>query len=241
MREPFEVPYPVVSKIWLAPSCVQTWQGCFQQGSNIIKAEYGSPFLGRSMPHQPIQPLTEFSDFFFSPKKNLNKEQGCESSDFNLISRFCFFWLYTKLHFQTFWCSLNALKSTSFQAFQIISDLFLTDILTPHERAECNKQAYPANNSTIVPGISLRIEIEWNVAALYLLFGLFIFSCFEAARVLRIWIRENHKNCHLVYKPVSLILMSCNISSKPRSEFPAKKKRKQQNVKFERDRALYEK
>ena len=45
--------------------------------------------------------------------------QGCESSDFNLISDFL---LFTKPHFQT----LNALNSTSFQAFQIISDFFFT-------------------------------------------------------------------------------------------------------------------
>ena len=47
--------------------------------------------------------------------------QGCESSDFLL---------FTKSHFQTF----NALKSTSFRTFQIISNffrLFLTDALIP--------------------------------------------------------------------------------------------------------------
>ena len=48
---------------------------------------------------------------------NLCCIQGCESSDFNLISDF--FALH-KTPFQTF----NALKSTSFQAFQIISDFF---------------------------------------------------------------------------------------------------------------------
>ena len=47
--------------------------------------------------------------------------QGCESSDFNLISDV--FALH-KTPFSDFWCSLNALKSTSFQAFQIISDFF---------------------------------------------------------------------------------------------------------------------
>ena len=53
--------------------------------------------------------------------------QGCDSSDLNLISDFL---LFTKPHLETF----NALKSTSFQAFQISSDffrLFLTDALTP--------------------------------------------------------------------------------------------------------------
>ena len=50
--------------------------------------------------------------------------QGCESSDFNLISDF--FLLFTKPHFQTF----NALKSTSFQAFQNDFRLFLTDALS---------------------------------------------------------------------------------------------------------------
>ena len=42
----------------------------------------------------------------------------------NLISDL---FVHQKPHFQTF----NALKSTSFQPFQIISDLFLTDALTP--------------------------------------------------------------------------------------------------------------
>ena len=45
--------------------------------------------------------------------------QGCESSDFHLMSDF--FALH-KTHFQTF----NALKSTSFQAFKIISDFLKT-------------------------------------------------------------------------------------------------------------------
>ena len=52
--------------------------------------------------------------------------QGCENSDFNHISDlFCS----SQNSFQTF----NALKSTSFQAFQIILDsfrLFLTDVLS---------------------------------------------------------------------------------------------------------------
>ena len=54
--------------------------------------------------------------------------QECESSDFNLTSDL--FLPFTVPHFQTF----NALKSTSFQVFQIIKDffrLFLTDTLTP--------------------------------------------------------------------------------------------------------------
>ena len=42
--------------------------------------------------------------------------QGCESTDFNPSD----FLIFTKPHFQTF----NALKSTSFQSFQIISDFF---------------------------------------------------------------------------------------------------------------------
>ena len=45
--------------------------------------------------------------------------QGCESSDFNLIFR-PFFLLFRKPHVQTFY----ALKSSSFQAFQIVSDFF---------------------------------------------------------------------------------------------------------------------
>ena len=46
--------------------------------------------------------------------------QACESSDFTLISDF--FLLFTKPHFQTF----NALKSTSFQAFQTFSSQMLS-------------------------------------------------------------------------------------------------------------------
>ena len=51
----------------------------------------------------------------------------CESSDFSLISDY--FALYKK-NFSIFFMQLNALKSTSFQAFQIISDFFFTDALT---------------------------------------------------------------------------------------------------------------
>ena len=54
----------------------------------------------------------------------LNFKQGCESSDFNLISGF--FSLH-KPHFQTF----NALNSTSFQAFQIISNFFSQTLSHP--------------------------------------------------------------------------------------------------------------
>ena len=50
--------------------------------------------------------------------------QGCEISDFNLILDS--FALH-KTHFKTF----NALKSISFQAFQIISDYFITDSHNP--------------------------------------------------------------------------------------------------------------
>ena len=54
--------------------------------------------------------------------------QGCESSDFNLISDF--FALH-KTPFSDFQCSLNALKSTFFQAFQIISDFFSKKLSHP--------------------------------------------------------------------------------------------------------------
>ena len=61
----------------------------------------------------------------------ISHNQGCESSNFNLISDF--FALH-KPHFQTF----IALKSTSFQACQIISDFFSHYALTPlHNRQIC--------------------------------------------------------------------------------------------------------
>ena len=50
--------------------------------------------------------------------------QRCESSDFNVI----FFLILAKLHFQTF----ITLKSTSFQAFQIISDFFSQTLSHPY-------------------------------------------------------------------------------------------------------------
>ena len=54
--------------------------------------------------------------------------QGCESSDFNLISDY--FDIH-KTQFSDFSCRLNALKITSFQAFQIISDFFLQMLSHP--------------------------------------------------------------------------------------------------------------
>ena len=48
--------------------------------------------------------------------------QGCESSDFNLISDF--FCSSQNPHFQTFNAVWNALKITFFQEFQIISEFF---------------------------------------------------------------------------------------------------------------------
>ena len=47
--------------------------------------------------------------------------QGCESSDFNLISDFL---ALHKTPLSDFQCSMNASKSSSFQGFQIISDFF---------------------------------------------------------------------------------------------------------------------
>ena len=57
--------------------------------------------------------------------------QGCESSDFNLSSNFL---LFTEFHFQT----VNALKTTSFQAFRIISD-FQTVLFAHTLSHTCNK------------------------------------------------------------------------------------------------------
>ena len=56
----------------------------------------------------------------------LNKGDICRDVRVLILIWFQTFLLFTKPHFQTF----NALKSTSFQAFQIIAD-FLTDALTP--------------------------------------------------------------------------------------------------------------
>ena len=62
------------------------------------------------------------------------------------------FLLFTKPHFQTF----NALKSTSFQAFQIISDFFLTDALTPLLHVNCAKTK-PAKSSLGIHSVTLTI------------------------------------------------------------------------------------
>ena len=138
MREPFEVPIQCFQKFWLAPSCVQTWWGCYQPGSNIYQTEYGSPFPGRSIPHQPMQPPTKFSDFFPPPpkkkkkkKKNLNKEQGCEGSDFNLISRFFFFGSTQNPIFRLFNAVWMHWKAHLFRHFRLFQTFFLTDALTP--------------------------------------------------------------------------------------------------------------